>query len=523
MFRFRSVIIILAGVLGFVLGALYLSVEQMDVEDVVVATGPATVAPGEPAALRVAASDRRGHAARTVQLESAHWSAPGAPEQPLAAELDGTQPGVVRFRPPESADGAATVRLTFRVAGGDVLRELRVPLQVAPAMTVEPAAPPPAPPAGEGGLRVSLLPEVRVLSYRFDGTLFVRVMDAEGAPVAAAVTLRIGKEETRTASAGELGLATVPIHADRPRYQLHARATAEGGRSGEVEEDLRPVPRGQRLRLLPRVVAPGGRYRVEIQAHDPEGTLHCDVLDEGRIRESFTLRVTRGAAATEREAPRTVGRYAVQCAPFWRSPGEAFTTAALVVSAEHDEVAALAAAVRPEDQADARWLADVGARAATLAEEPRRRAADYLTARLTPDYTPSAHLASTLEGDLAALNAERDGIRGKLLLALGVAFAALLTWALVLVASNVRDVRRRSAEMAAVLSEVDDAAPHAPAPAVAAGGPAAAAELDEDELPTGPPPASFGRARSLVQYAVVAVLLVVDVIAVLWLLGTIIR
>ena len=79
---------------------------------------------------------------------------------------------------------------------------------------------------GKGGLRVSLLPEVRVLSWRFDGPLFARVTDAEGAPVGAALTLRIGKKETRGATAGPLGLASFPFDADRPRYQLLARATA---------------------------------------------------------------------------------------------------------------------------------------------------------------------------------------------------------------------------------------------------------------------------------------------------------
>lgn len=541
-FRFRSLIIILAGVLGFVLGALYLSVEQMEVTSFVVATGPAELSPGEPTALRVSGLRERGHGALSVQVASARWrdgavEGDRAAERDLRIEVEGSRPAIVRFDVPEDADGAATVVLSLRVLGdesGERTREVAAPVQVTPNAAVSVAQPAVAAPAGEGGLRVTLLPEVRVLSWRFDGPLFARVTEEAGAPVAAAVTLRVGRDETRSETTGPFGLAAFPIVADRPRYQIHARAEA-GERHGEVEEDLRPVPRGRHLRVLPRVVTPGGRVRLEVAALEREETLHCDLVADGRILDAFTLHVSRGAAAAERVAPGAPGRYAIQCAPYYRTPGPAFTSAALVVAPAGTPPAGgsdavLVDAVEPQDDVDAGWLAAVRAGIATADPAARARVLDYLTARLTPDYVPSVHLASTLEGDRAALAAERDAVRARLLLALGVALTALLVWALVVVGANLRDVRRRSAAMAALLAEDDEGADDEGATGNERVSPKDTTgalgddEDDEDGGVAGPvAPDAFVRTRSVVQYAVIAVLLIVNLVALLWLLGNVVR
>jgi hypothetical protein len=543
-FRFRSVIIILFGLLAFAFGVLYLSVERMEVRDVLVVTGPAEVSPGESAALRVARVDRRGHPGGPVVVTGGRFSGGGIAEQALELSAEPGQPAVVRFSVPAAADGGARVTLALAATDDAPAREVAVPLAVAPEFSLEPLAPPaspaspaspaaPAAPAavevGGDALWVSLLPEGRALAYRFDATVFVRVTDGAGAPVLAEVALSTGSGPALVSRTGPLGLAALPLRVDRPLYELRALATAADGRVGDFEVDLLPVPRGRRLRLLPRAVAPGGSYRVEVASEEEEETLHCDLLTDGRIRDSFTLAARGGRAAAERRAPAAPGRHALQCAPYWRTPGAAFATAALVVtppagSSPADEVAALAALVPPQDAADARWLAEVrarsGAGAGTLDREARGRAADYLAARLTPDYAASAHLLGTLEGDTILLIAERERLRGFLLLALGVALTTLAGWGLLVVLGNLRETRRRTAE---VLAEIEAAEAEGAAAAGAPRGAVSASWIDGYDLPTEAPPVSLGRSATKWQFVLVAALLAAQIAALLWLLGTVVR
>ena len=505
LFRARYLVIILFGVLGFVLGALYLSLERMAVGHFVLVTGSAEVHPGGPAAIRVTVKDRETKGLLRVQVTAARWSGRGEEAFDLPIEIEGHRPAVVRFAAPAVPDGIGTLELELAI-GDRPARRLWVPLQVRAEASLVSGPPERAPPPRVGGpLRVALVPADGVFLFGFDDRFFASVLDPDGRPLAASVTVKLSAKDGRSVTTDETGLGLLPLRAELPRYQSEIQALDASGRRGELRVDLAPTPRGHRMRLRPRVVPPRGRYRLEIEATERQTTLYCDVLRDGRPIDGFSLAVTRGFAAADRTAPAEPGAYALQCAPYVRSTGQTFATRALVV-AEAPTLRALAEAVEPQDAQDAvhlAALADVeGSR------EQEALVADFLAARLVPPYREAAELANTLAADRAVLELERDNVRGKVLIALGIALAALFLWCVAVVGANVYALRRAAEDFAALSNED------------AAGG-----DVDATDESVGATQSriSLHAERGLHHYVVLAVLLVLNVLAVLWLLATIAR
>ena len=504
-YRFRSLIIILAGSLGFLLGVLYLSVEDMKIGPVVLVTGPESFVPGESVAVRVAGLEKGGHGSYPVRVRSLHWVDAAGTRSELAAQSEGRRPVVVRFTVPTSASEGASLALRVQV-GDEAEREVDVPVAVGLSFSLDPPLDePPSLREGEQ-LRVDLWPEDGVVAYGLDNRIFVRVTDGDGLPVVAALDFAVGKNKTLKGLSDSLGLAAFSLDGGRPRYVLSVTARDAEGRVGRAKEELVPVPRGQRLRLRPRVLAPGRTLRVELNSLEDKGLLHCDVLLGHRHLDAFTLDRKGGSAATTREAPRGTGLFTIQCSPYYVSAGKAFAARHFVVAPDDAPLAALAGAVRANGPAETRYLQELAKKGSDRPRVDQERASDFLAARLQPGYVPSQRLLSTLASDEAALEHERSGLKSKLLTALALALLILLVWAVGLIGSNILDVRRRARLMHEALEGADEP----PEDEVA---------LLEDD---GPAPRDLTRGFSLVHYVVFAVLAVLNIIAILWLLGAVV-
>jgi hypothetical protein len=515
-FRFRALIIILAGVFCFLLGALYLSVERMDVGAVFVVTGSPRFEAEQPTAIRInayydiLARDRR--AAHVFLAPEAHFEPAGAPPdqaQHLRLSVSGQRPAIVRFALPLEAEQGG--RLTLRVwTAGDPPRDLAVPIPPLGAGAVE-ASGVPQPPRREGDLALALTAEDGVFVHGLSNRLFVRVADGHGSGTPSRVTLTRGAQRERHSMAGRAGIAVFEIDDQAFRYSFRASAEDAAGRQGQVEADFDPVPRGRRLRVLPPVARPGHVVRVQVTSVAHEEQLHCDLLAGDSLVDSFSLSVVRGSGAHTLPAPRTLARYRVQCAPYYTAVGQtSFASRALVVTTESCPVAALVQGFEPLDESDrayVRWLTEA---ASGLSEDERVLATDYLAARLVPPYVASVQLLSTLADDQERVAERRAALRARLLTALAGALSMLLLWAALLVGAHVIEVRRAARAFALEEAEWEGRA-----------GPAEL-EFDYDPLPV-VPGTSAGRVGGVLHFVVFVVMLALNALALIWLLGVVIR
>ncbi len=516
-FRFRAPIIVLAGLLGFLLGALYLSVAQLQVDSIIVVTGNPHPVTDQSTAIRITAyrdiESRERRATRVSVDEEATLRPAGYPAvaaRPITMTVEGHTPAVARFDvPPEAAAGGRLI-LRVRPIDSAEAREIEIPLTVEPTSHAEPREDD-SYRKTDGELAMALVPEDDVLIHGLPNRLFVRVADEDGAGVAAQLALRRGSQAPRNSMSASSGLAAMDIEGGAFQYRFRVTAEDARGRQGTIEQVFKPVPRGRRLRLLPPVALPGQIVRVEVSSTAREEKLHCDILHENRLVDSFTMDVTRARAAASRTIPRVEGIYHVQCAPYHTLPNPlSYAGRALVVTTRDCPVTALAAALQPSDETEreyARWLEQHASR---LPSENQAILKSYLAARLVPPYTPSVILHNTLREDREALDARRDALRARLLVALGAALFVLLLWAVALVGSNILETKRNARLMALLMEEEGDDSTPAP-------------EQSGDELPESSPVGLFGAARSGLNYLVFIVLVVLNLFAVLWLLKTVVR
>lgn len=487
-YRLRSVIVILFCLLGFALGALYLSVERLSVDDILVVTGNDVFAPERPAVLRLTAVRRADKHILPVVVRDVRRT-DGAPTPPW--ETRGRRPVVLDLQVPENAPDPLPLEVDVTVGDG-AARTVSLPLSIDAQLSSESRSVSRDLRRG-GELQVVPVPQDGVLVHGLDNVLYVAVTEKDGTPVTAEVRLRFGKGPARVATTDSLGLASFPIEGGRPRYEMRFEANAGDGRSGWAELDIAPAPRGLRLRSRPASPTSGSTIRVELESVEPSGLIHCDLVDEGLFLASFPMRLDKGTADEELILPSTQGSCELQCSAYYQNPGRAFATRAVPVSPSEPDRALLGLLSDVESPWGPAYAISLIRMRLFAEASPAQRelATAFILALATPPYRSSSLLYSSLDDDQAVLDADRDAFRGRLLAILGAALALLLIWAIGLVATNMKEMRRRSA----LLDDDGEAI------------------LDE-----APGQGGFGRHRGIVQLLIIIGLLVTDVLAFLWLL-----
>jgi len=426
----RRLIVALVGAAFFLLGSAYLSLDRPHDVVVLKVVGGKSLRAGLPASFRVVANwvdEKKGvevkvEDVRVGGVSALNHSSPGTPALAQAAVLAGVE-------------DPAPIAFDVEVAGRKESLHITMPVR---RMAPEPALPtaPPKLQATQRAHRVSVLAEAGVLASGLVNQVFIRVRDLQGVPLdKARVTVSHPSLPDGSISAYTegSGLMSFEVDAKRPSFRFKIKVE-HGGAQSELEELLIPVGRQMLLRMDKAVFAPERPITAKLRTWRADAEVFCDL-----VQGDVLLWSHRGTSAahglTLKLGAWPEGRYSLQCSDHPWAMGEAYASAAVLVS-EQDALSALLTELR-----DQQYLHPSGLVAPTGTKE--HIASAYWQAILRNDPMEQTILMSTRESDIQSRDEAHESKKSFLLTAIALVFLLVLGWMVEVILKNIIDRRDR--------------------------------------------------------------------------------
>jgi hypothetical protein len=411
------------------LGVAYLNLDRP--RDVVVlkVVGGTAVRAGLPASFRVVATWADGRRGADVEVQDVQVA--GA-SQSVSSE---GSPALVSVPIPGNVDDPVALTFEVETEGRQESLHLNMPVR---RMAPEPALPesPTRLPKTQRAHRVSLLPEGGVLAAGLENSVFVRVRDLTGAPIAeATVTVAHPSlpDGSITAQTDGSGLIRFTVDARRPSFRFAVRVEHNGATT-ELEELLVPVGRQMLLAMTRPAFAPETPITARLTTWRPDAEVFCDLF-QGNVLMWSQRGTAAGGGLTLQLGPWPEGRYSLQCSDHPWALGEAYATTPVLVS-EAQPLQALLTELR-----DQQLLHPSGLVAPAKTNDAIASA--YWQAILRDPPTPQTILLSTKESDLLSRSDAHEDQKNFLLASIALVFLLVLAWMTETILKNIIDRRDR--------------------------------------------------------------------------------
>ncbi len=500
MFDRRFVRLALIGGVGlylFLLCAAYLSRKPVEPQPSFAVLGPEVVEPGGTFPVRVV-SYQHGGTDKLAATITAAFIDDGVRETPV--QLDAAAagiPAVAHIGPAPKREGPFVLRLAVANEAGDE-RDIQIPLVVYyPKIVDDPGAlrlPEAIPP--DTDLLVEILPEGPGLALAMKNRLWFRITDRAGGPVSGATVKWSSKStdppggEVETDAAG---LADVDVTASNLVVRFEVQVSRDELR-GKLQETHDALGLGVLIRIRRMLETPSApNLTIAVARADSNDPAYCDLYrGDAWIRTwhfaplAGETRVT--AFPVDLPEPDT---YRLQCYTHYVEPGDG-ADALWLFGRDEPRIRAVSRLVRGDPRSPSAPLPESRSaayrRKVPVIDEPGRRAvlSNYRTRRIP--VTSPALVAGTRSTDLAEAKLANDRIRIRFFLLIGASFGLIILWALYTAIHAAIENRTR---LAAAVADLGDLA----------------VEIK--------PPTNLMRLRRGVQYAMVIVVLILNVVAML--------
>ena len=417
------------------LGVAYLNLERP--RDVVVlkVVGGTAVRAGLPASFRVVSTWADGKRGAEIEVKDVKVAGTS-----LKVSATGS-PALISVPIPANVGDPAALSFEVETEGRQETLHLNIPVR---RMSPEPALPESRPklPKTKRGHRVSMLPEGGVLAAGLDNTIFVRVRDLAGVPIANAsvrITHPSLPDGSITGDTDGSGLMRFTVNAKRPSFRFAIRV-AHGGTTTELEELLVPVGRQMLLAMSRPTFTPETPVTARLTTWRPDAEVFCDLFQGDALLWSHRGTAAGGGLTLEL-GPWPEGRYSLQCSDHPWALGEAYATAPVLVS-EEQPLQALLTELRDQQ------LLHPSGLVAPKGTNPAIAAA-YWQAILRDAPTPQTILLSTKESDLLSRADAHETQQHALLTAMALVFFLVLAWMTETILKNIIDRRDRLRSYAA--------------------------------------------------------------------------
>ena len=329
----------------------------------------------------------------------------------------------------------APLALTLRSDTRDETLHFTMPVR---RMSPEPALPesPPSLQATKRAHRVSVLPEAGVLASGLTNQVFVRVRSLEGVPLKGAqvsvahASLPEGKVSGITDGSG---LMSFEVDAKRPSFRFALRVE-HGGATSELEELLIPMGRQMLLHMDAPVFSPERAIRARLSTWREDAEVFCDLFQGDVLLWSTRANATAHSLTLDL-GPWPEGRYSLQCSDHPWALGEAYATAAVIVS-EEAALDALLTELRDQQYLHPSGLVAPAGTNVSLATQ-------YWSAILRDAPTELSILVSTREADLTSRTDAHESEKTQLLIAIALVFLLVLAWMVETILKSILDRRDR--------------------------------------------------------------------------------
>jgi hypothetical protein len=247
-----------------------------------------------------------------------------------------------------------------------------------------------------------------------------------------------------------------------------------------------------KTRLSPAgVVAGAGDAALELLSYHEDEIVYCDLWRGGAMVWATTVALQGGTAPLSVPVPGP-GPWRLQCAYHPASPGGAYATA-LLAHTDGATLRPLREAVAQGGGLEAAWLEALPADGA-LAAGTRERLVEWLASRATFDPMDSVVLLDTGALDAAALQESVARTRSRLLFVIAAIFAVMVLWMVLNIVLGYRSVRKGYATY----------------------------QEGEGEVAEAPGEETMSRSRAMVQVSALVLIVILNVIAVVMLLGLVV-
>jgi hypothetical protein len=426
----------------FAVGASYLRLQIRPDPIGFQVSGGDLLASGWPATYRIRARSAhlgQGHQVRIhgATLAGASISVTSRDADPLIASLS---------IPADLPVDAAPRELVLDVEAGQTRTRVAMPMAVTATDPVGETAKANASalPPTRRTLRLELHPEAHDLVSHLPNTVFVRVRDVAGRPVAgASIVIEhpdfvAGRLELVTDGAG---LASFGVTPKRPNLDL--RATVTAGANGESRETFNETlfSAGRQLLFkgLPPTLPPERAHRLELLTTRDGGEVHCD-LRRGRTHvAAWRLTISaEGPMVVDLPPLARAGRYDLQCYLNILIPGATFASRAFWVADEGAIGGIIEAAERSGLFTQGSLEVPESARSG-----PDTMFAAWLIARLSERGVVGGLLHQTFDKAVAEADARWETAKSVALGSLALVILMILLVGLDLVLQNILANRRR--------------------------------------------------------------------------------